>query len=524
MNTRTLTFIFTIFVLLLCACGAAATEAPIAMEPQVVEKIVEEVVVEEEPAQRQLPEPTQAPIGSKPSPADNFFKDYGVNPFLDTSEDHLSTFGLDVDTASYTVARRYVNDGNLPPFDAVRVEEFVNFFEPGYPKPQDVAFGIYADGAPSPFQYDGSYLLRFGVQGYDIPDEERKPASLIFVIDVSGSMEKENRLSMVKRSLELLVNRLHPRDTVGIVAYGTEARKVLEPTSAAEKNQILDAIYSLNTEGSTNAEAGLQLGFDMASEAFRPDGINRVILLSDGVANVGATGPDEILESIGRYSDQGINLSTFGFGMGNFNDVLMEQLADKGDGSYSYIDNLEEAQRLFVDNLSSTLQTIAMNTKVQVDFNPEVVSRYRLIGYENRAIADEEFRNDQVDAGELGAGHSASALYAIQLIPGTEGRIATVSLRWEDPDTREVKEINGNFNTWDLEASFEEADPYYQLAVVVAQYAELLRQSPWAAETSIYQIQEHIERIASLLPEDAQVQEFADLVRRASEIKALQRR
>jgi len=466
--------------------------------------------------------PGQDPIVPPPQPPDAmFFENYGVNPFIDTYEDHLSTFALDVDTASYSVARRYVKDGNVPPADAIRVEEFVNYFDPGYPTPPDIAFGIYADGAPSPFQHDGTYLLRFGIQGYEVAEYARKPASLTFVIDISGSMGQENRLWLVKQSLQMLVDRLRPDDTVSIVVYGSEARVVLFPTSGEDRATILNAIYNLQTEGATNAEAGLRLGYQIGWQVFRPEAINRVILCSDGVANVGNTGPDAILETIRGYVETGITLTTVGFGMGNFNDMLMEQLADNGNGSYAYVDDLDEAQKLFVENLTSTLQVIALDAKIQVDFNPDVVAYYRLIGYENRDVADQDFRNDAIDAGEIGAGHSATALYAVVFRPNTDGRIATVQLRWEDPDTHQVTEINGNFNTWDLAQSFEQADPRYQLAVVVAQYAELLRRSPWAAGTSASQLVEHAYRLSSILWDDPEVVEFASLVSRASQIRAL---
>jgi Ca-activated chloride channel family protein len=360
--------------------------------------------------------------------------------------------------------------------------------------------------------------MRVGVQGYDVPDSQRKPAALTFVIDVSGSMDMENRLGLVKRSLELLVERLRPDDTVSLVVYGSEARVVLYHTSGADKSILLNAIYSLQPEGATNAEAGLQLGYALAAEAFRPGGINRVILCSDGVANVGATGPDAILASIRGYADAGITLTSLGFGMGNFNDVLMEQLANDGDGHYDYIDTLNEAQKLFIDDLTSNLQVIALDAKVQVDFNPEVVNRYRLIGYENRSVADQDFRNNAVDAGELGAGHTATALYAVLLKPGAQGRLATVQLRWEDPDTHAVREINGNFNTFDLAASFDATDPRYQLAVTVAQYAEVLRHSPWSAGTGLYTLSAHADRLVMLLPGDPEVGEFAQLVARAWQI------
>ncbi len=308
MNTRLLTIIFVIFAVLLSACGATATPEMIAVAPQaesepaVEEKVQTELIVVEQPVEVVVEEEVvvqatrPALIDNQPQPLTNTFKDYGNNPYIDTIEDHLSTFGLDVDTASYTVARRYVYDGMLPPADAVRVEEFINYFDPGYSAPYDVAFGIFADGAPSPFHTPGTYILRFGIQGYEVSEADRKPANLTFVIDVSGSMDLEYRLGLVKQSLELLVERLRPNDSVGIVVYGSEARTVLYPTSAEDRQAILDAIYSLEPEGSTNAEAGLRMGYDMAYRAFHPDAINRVILCSDGVANVGATGPDAILE------------------------------------------------------------------------------------------------------------------------------------------------------------------------------------------------------------------------------------
>jgi Ca-activated chloride channel family protein len=459
------------------------------------------------------------PQPTVPPPSDTYFDDYGVNPFVDTYEDHLSTFALDVDTASYSVARRYINDGYLPPAEAVRVEEFVNAFDMEYPTPRDVAFGIYADGAPSPFHRDGSYLLRFGVQGYEVPDYARKAATLTFVIDVSGSMEMENRLELVKRSLEILVENLDRDDSVAIVVYGSEARTVLGPTNAGDKNTILKAIYGLRTEGATNAEAGLRLGYELAWEAYRQNTTNRVILCSDGVANVGATGPDAILETIRSYVETGITLTTVGFGMGSFNDVLMEQLADNGDGHYAYVDTLAEAEKLFVEKLTGTLQAIALDAKIQVDFNPDVVAYYRLIGYENRDVADRDFRNDAVDAGEIGAGHSVTALYAVMLHPGAEGRLATAQLRWEDPETHKVTEINGNVNTWDLAASYGQASARYQLAVTAAQFAEILRQSPWAGETSLYQLTDYAYSVSSALRGDEEVAEFAELVNRASQLR-----
>ena len=268
-----------------------------------------------------------------PTPYDGVtFEDPGTNPFVDPDEDRESTFGLDVDTASYTVARRFLSDGNLPDPASVRVEEYVNFFDQGYGTPDGEAFAIYADGGPSPFIPSGEMLLRVGIQARDTDERSRPDASLTFVIDVSGSMAREDRLELVKRSLELLVEGLGRGDTVAIVVYGSDARVVLGPTPARDGGRILDAIARLQPEGATNAEAGLRLGYEVARESFREGGINRVVLASDGVANVGATDPGTILERIREDAEAGIQLVSVGFGMGNFNDALLEQLADDGDG------------------------------------------------------------------------------------------------------------------------------------------------------------------------------------------------
>jgi Ca-activated chloride channel family protein len=463
-------------------------------------------------------EPTSVANQPVPTPVDTTFRDYGVNPFVDPLRDRLSTFALDVDTASYAVARKYINDGLLPPYQAIRAEEFINYFVQDYAVPRDTAFGIYADGAPSPFHRDGSYLLRIGVQGYDVPESERKPASLTFVIDVSGSMDMDNRLGLVKRSLQLLVDRLRPSDSVSIVVFGDTARTVLYPTSGADRDAILNAIYSLAPEGSTNTEAGMQLGYQMAAQSYIPGGINRVILCSDGVGNVGTTDPVAIINSVRGSAPADVMLSTIGFGLDNYNDVMMESLANKGNGFYAYVDTLDEARKMFINRLTNSLQAIAVDAKVQVDFNPEVVASYRLIGYENRAVADQDFRDDRVDAGELNAGHNATAIYQVQLRPNASGKLASVFLRWGDPNTRQVQELSGDVNTWDLAQSFEQTSPRFQMNATVAQFAEILRKSPYA-DTSLNQLSEYAWRVARLLPNDADVQELAQLVQRASTLR-----
>lgn len=458
-----------------------------------------------------VPMPTAVPTAPAAAPNAMFFEQYGVNPYILTSVDNLSTFSLDVDTGSYNIAKRYLQDGLMPPPEAVRVEEFVNSFDQGYENPPDVAFAIYADGAPSPFHNDSTYFLRIGVQGYDVPEAERPSANLVFVIDVSGSMAQENRLGLVKESLALLVDRLRADDKVAIVVYGNSARTVLYPTAGSERQAILNAINTLETEGSTNLEAGLLMGYDVANQSYIPGGINRVILASDGVANVGDTGPNSLAAKIRGYADAGIHLTTIGVGLGNYNDVMMEQLADQGDGAYAYVDNLNEARQVFVDDIMGTLQTIGLDAKIQVEFDPQVVQQYRLVGYENRAVADQDFRNNEVDAAEFGAGHTAVAIYAVQLTPGAQGRVATVYLRWQDPQTRAVQEINGVFNTDNLAPSFDAAPLHYQLAVTVSQWAELLRHSYWTDSVNMSDVQIRMERLASQM-DDTAVSELAQLV------------
>lgn len=510
-----------LFVLIfLSACGASATPAPAPTEVP-GDYYFESPAATEAPAASSQSPVFAATQTSNNEPSDMFFQNYGVNPSIDTEDDNLSTFALDVDTGSYTVMRNYLNDGNLPPADSVRVEEYVNYFDQGYASPPaHQAFGIYIDGGPSPFTQTERYdMLRIGIQGYQVDDNDRKDAALTFVIDVSGSMDMDNRLGLVKQSLELLVEQLHRNDTVSIVVYGSEARVVLNPTSGSDSGEILSAIYSLQPEGATNAEAGLRLGYGMAMEAFKSGGINRVILCSDGVANVGETEANTILEEIDHYVSEGVTLTTIGFGMDNYNDILMEQLADKGNGFYAYVDDKDEARKLFIDEITGTLQTIALDAKVQVEFNPAVVKNYRLVGYENRAVADDEFRDNSVDAGEIGAGHSVTALYEVKLFPNSYGNAATVFMRWEDPDTHQVVEISQDFEASQFASDFRETDPYFQRAVVVAEYAEILKDSYWADESSLDHVYDETERINEYLYRDDYMNEFVDLVRTARRLK-----
>jgi Ca-activated chloride channel family protein len=413
--------------------------------------------------------------------------------------------------------RSYINKGQLPPYQAIRPEEFVNYFKQDYTPPNEKGFAIYADAAPSPFQHDGSILLRVGVQAYRVPENQRKPVALTFVIDISGSMNMENRLGLVKKSLGMLIERLRRDDTVSIVVFGSNARVLLYPTVVADKNKILEAIWSMQTEGATNTEAGLKLGYDMAMRQYLPGGNNRVMMLSDGVGNVGTTDPIKLINGVKGSAPADVALSTIGFGMNNFNDVMLEQLANKGNGFYAYVDTVEEARRLFLDRTTQTLELIAKDAKVQVEFNPDVVASYRLVGYENRAIADQDFRNDTVSAGGMNSGHNATAIYAVKLHPGAQGKINTVYMRWQNPDTRQIREVSGDFNTWDIANSLEQTSARYQLSVVAVQFAEILRRSPYTNAT-FGQLSDYATIIARNFPNESEVQEFASLVQKAARL------
>ena len=457
---------------------------------------------------------------------DVFHKGHGTNPFFDTEDDNLSTFAMDTDSASYSILRRYLEDGHLPPTEAVRVEEFINAFDYNYPTPTEDAFAVHLECAPSKFgKGKRLHLLRIGIQGKVIPDTDRKDAVLTFVIDVSGSMGIENRLGLVKKALRLLVDQLRPADKIGIVVYGTNARVVLPHTSIVNKQHILDKIESLCPEGVTNVEDGIRKGYNLASTNLQHDCINRVILCSDGVANEGVTSPELLLKEIRDYVDEGIYLTTVGFGMGNYNDVLMEELAKKGNGNYAYVDRLKEAKRIFVENLTGTLQVIAKDAKIQVKFNEDTVSRFRLIGYENRQMKHEDFRNDEADAGEIGSGHSVTALYEVKLCKDVDkGKLATVYIRHEDPDTGEVTEVKNRINVDDLKDKFEDTSTHFQFSALVAHFAEILRESVWVKESSLGAVQRTLKGILPKLESDKsqdenQKREFFSLVRKSRRLK-----
>ena len=467
-----------------------------------------------------------------------YFENYGVNPFVATEDDALSTFAVDVDNASWTLARNYLARGMMPPKDAIRVEEFVNAFDAGWPSHTDETFRIHTEGAASRFG-EGYHLLRIGIVGQDLDLSERKPANLIFVVDISGSMDRENRLGTVKKALHILLDELGEGDKVGLVVYGGHGQVRLPLTDISRRDDIAAAIDGLNSGGSTNAAQGLELGYKMARENYDAGIINRLILCSDGVANTGAsTEAGGILDIVRRASDEGITLSTIGFGIGNYNDVMMEKLANQGDGNYYYVDKLEEAERVFSENLTSLLQTIAREVKVQVEFDENIVQRWRLLGYENRDVADEDFRNDQVDAGEVGVGHQVTALYELKLTPpaGREAdadgnnrrpapalRVGTIRVRHEAPahdldHAGEVTEIEQTVGLSQLGGQYADGTPWMRVQTVVAEFAEILRGSYWAKGNSLAKLVPVSDALAKELANDEQVQELAQMIRQAADL------
>jgi len=346
------------------------------------------------------------------------------NPVHRTSEQPVSTFSIDVDTGSYSNVRRMLVDGTRPPADAVRAEEFINYFEYGHPAPasRETPFRVTTELAPTPWN-GKRQLLMIGIKGYDVPKAEIPPANLVFLIDTSGSMESPDKLPLVKDSLRQLVKHLRPQDRVSMVVYAGSAGLVLPPTSGAQRDDILEALDRLEAGGSTNGGDGIRLAYAMAKQAYIRNGVNRVILATDGDFNVGTVDQDALETLVGDQRKSGIALTTLGFGQGNYNDELAEKLADVGDGNHAYIDTAMEARKVLVQEMGSTLMTIAKDVKIQIEFNPAAVAEYRLIGYENRVLRREDFANDKVDAGDIGAGHEVTALYEITPAGSGAGRL-----------------------------------------------------------------------------------------------------
>jgi len=445
------------------------------------------------------------------------FETLPVNPFVMAEKDALSTFSIDTDTASYTMARNYIQGGYLPPTASVRMEEFINSFDYNYSQTGKGVFSVYAEAAPSPFR-NGLALLKIGIKGKVLGRESIKPAHLSFVVDASGSMAKQDRLPLVQHALKLMASRMDPADKISLVTYGPDARLVLEAVPANQHEIIIQAIDSIQCGGSTNMLEGLSLGYAMAQKAFRANQVNQVILCSDGIANVGQTEADKILQEVKAFRDQGITLTIAGFGRGAYNDVLMEKLSNSGDGHYVFVDSHEEAQRIFAEELASTFQVIARDVKIQVSFDPNRVRRYRLIGYENRDIADEDFRNDAIDAGEVGSGQSVTALYELELINEYgciyPQDIGTVYVRYHNEDTGKVEEISKRLENNILKARTPETAPRFYLAAAASEFAEILRESEYV-DTHLQDVMNILASVTTKLSLDEKVREFYGLTQRA---------
>jgi len=424
------------------------------------------------------------------------------NEFKSVKNEPLSTFSIDVDKASYSNVRRYINNGSKPPKDAVRIEEMVNYFNYEYPEPVGVhPIGIYTEIAACPWQREHK-LLHIGLKGKTIDNEKLPPSNLVFLIDVSGSMQDQNKLPLLKDAFKLLVSSLRENDKVSIVVYAGAAGQVLAPTYGHKKEEIIGALDKLQAGGSTAGGAGIQLAYKIAKENFIENGNNRVILATDGDFNVGASSDNEMERLIEEKRADGIFLTCLGFGMGNYKDSKMETLADKGNGNYAYIDNIEEAKKTLVTEFGSTLFTIAKDVKIQIEFNPAKVKSYRLIGYENRLLNDEDFNNDAKDAGEMGAGHTVTALYEIipadtqdkdetklvddlryqsidqNKIAETSGEIANLKIRYKEP--KKMTSVKFVQPIMDIEKPIEKCSDTYRFSASVALFGMILRDSEFA--------------------------------------------
>ena len=427
-----------------------------------------------------------------PEPGRERYGKIDDNPVKLVAEEPVSTFSVDVDTGSYANVRRMLMHGQLPPGDAVRVEEMINYFPYRYAQPKDgKPFAVHMALAPAPWNADRA-LLRVALKGEDIAKRTLPPANLVFLVDTSGSMYSQDKLPLLQASLKLLTGQLRAGDKISLVTYAGSTTVVLSGTPGSEKEKIANAIDRLQASGSTAGAAGIELAYQQARENFIPGGINRILLATDGDFNVGVTDFDQLKQMIEEKRKSGVSFTTLGFGTGNYNEHLMEQLADAGNGAYSYIDTLKEGKKVLVNEMTSTLATIARDVKIQIEFNPAQVTEYRLIGYENRILRREDFNNDKVDAGDIGAGHTVTALYELTLAgkkgaldplryqtktapAGTRGNeLAFVKLRYKKPDGDTSALLEYPVISADLKP-IGEADDDFRFAAAVAGFGQLLR-------------------------------------------------
>jgi Ca-activated chloride channel family protein len=447
------------------------------------------------PYAQQVPQPMPGTIDR------DQYEDVDPNPIHIVAEDPVSTFSIDVDTASYSNVRRFLNEGRLPPRDAVRIEELINYFDYDYPLPRSRAepFSTNITVAPSPWA-QGRQLVHIGLQGYDIARSQRPPLNLVLLIDVSGSMGPANKLPLALQGFRMLTEQLTARDKVSVVVYAGAAGAVLEPTPGNDRARILAALDNLHAGGSTAGGEGLRLAYALAQRNFSERAVNRVIIATDGDFNVGIADPEQLQDFVSRQRQTGIYLSVLGFGGGNYNDALMQRLAQNGNGVAAYIDTISEARRVLSDELNGALFPIANDVKIQVEFNPARVAEYRLIGYETRMLRREDFNNDAVDAGEIGAGHSVTAIYEITPVggptfteplryqrnagaaPSTANEIAFLRIRYKLPGEDDSRLIERPITNADAAASIARTPEHVRFATAVAGYGQLLRGDPYLAQ------------------------------------------
>lgn len=460
------------------------------------------------------------------------------NPFKSVKEEPLSTFSLDVDTASYSNIRRMINQGSRPPVGAVRIEELINYFPYQYHQPEGKdPFAVDVETAGCPWA-PSHRLARIALKAREIPAEERPVCNLVFLIDVSGSMNEENKLPLVKKGLKMLVKRLNKKDRVAIVVYAGNSGLVLPSTRATNKEQILEAIDRLEAGGSTNGAQGIQLAYQTAVSNFIEGGSNRVILATDGDFNVGVTNQDELVRLIEEKAKSGVFLNVLGFGMGNYKDSTLEKLADKGNGMYAYIDSSREARKVLVEQMGGSLVTLAKDVKIQIEFNPAEVNGYRLIGYENRILQKEDFNNDKKDAGEIGAGHEMTAFYEIipagidmnvpavdplkyqrsksdKLQATNSDEMMTVKLRYKQPDADKSKLLE--FPIKDSQKSFAKASEDFRFGAAVAGFGMILRESPYKGHWNFEDVIDTATGSSEFDPNDYR-KEFVQLVKKAKQL------
>ena len=451
-------------------------------------------------------------------------------PVKAVAQEPVSTFSIDVDTGSYANVRRFLNNGRLPPKDAVRIEEIVNYFPYNYPLPTGgYPFAVHTQTVDSPWQPEAK-LIKIGIQAQDLAKKELPPANLVFLIDISGSMNSPEKLPLVKKTLRILTEQLRPQDKVTLITYASGEELVLPPTSGRNKDEILRAINKLQAGGATAGESALKMAYEQAQKAYVKNGINRILLATDGDFNVGVSDTETLKSMVAEKRKSGISLTTLGFGTGNYNEDMMEQIADAGDGNYSYIDNEKEAKKVLQHQLTSTLATVAQDVKIQVEFNPATVKEYRLVGYTNRTLRNEDFNNDKVDAGDIGSGHSVTAIYEIipqgkqgwlnesryQKAPaasGNKNEYAFVKVRYKLPGQKDSQLIQQAVPVGSK--PLDQADKDTLLALAAASYAQALRGGEYNGKLNWNDIENMVQKVQGDDPFGLK-SEFLQLVRTAA--------